>query len=301
MLKLNDKITVLSPAGRVKTDVIKQAAKLLEEYGLNVHFSANFGGQYFGFSGNDAARLSDLQAAFDDNACKAIFCARGGYGLTRIIDQINWDKFLKNPKIIVGYSDVTALLLAAEKRGAKCIHALNLSQYLEKQAFESFIQLKKILFGENLSLQLPPHFLNQNGEVAARLIGGNLSLLTRQIGTENDFSTAGKILFLEDIGEPAYKVDGMLVHLKRAGKLQNIAGLLCGQFLDTHPDKYFPEQTTESIINEHFKDIDCPKAFGLPFGHVMPSFPLPLASDAHLQVHSNGLNLTFFSENNVRV
>jgi muramoyltetrapeptide carboxypeptidase len=296
MLNKNDKITILSPSGRIKSEVILQAAKLLAECGFTTHFSQNFDGQHFGFSGIDEARLSDLQTAFDDEKCKGIFCARGGYGLTRIIDRLNWDNFLKNPKIIIGYSDVTALLIAAEKRGATCIHALNLSQYLENQSVESFNQLKKILFGETFSLHLPSNPYNQNGEVKAHLIGGNLSLLTRQIGTANDFSTDGKILFLEDIGEPAYKIDGMLVHLKRAGKFRNIAGLLCGQFLDSHPDKYFPEQTTERIIAEHFAEIQCPKAFQLPFGHVMPSFPLPLVVDVHLRISAEEVNLTYFSE-----
>jgi muramoyltetrapeptide carboxypeptidase len=279
MLKIGDKAFILAPSGQVKVEQINRNADFWRNQGLKVVFGENFGKNFFGFAGTDDERLADLQSAFDDKECKALFCARGGYGLTRIADRLNWEKFSMFPKVIVGYSDVTVLLLEAEKRGFTAIHALNLSQYDDPASPESLEQLRKILFEKKLDYEANGHPLNKEGHIKAKLIGGNLSLLTRQIGTPSDFSTEGKILFIEDTGEPAYKIDGMIVHLKRAGKLNKLAGLMTGQFSEGGKDKYFPERDIAEVIAEHVSEFDYPKAFGLPFGHEMPALPMPLGCE----------------------
>ncbi len=281
-----DKIAVVSTAGKISEIQIRVGLETLKSWQLEIEIGKSVHGNYGYFAGTDSERLVDLQLALDNPEIKAIFCARGGYGTTRIIDKLDFSKFLQNPKWLVGFSDITALHSHIHNFKIQTIHANTLSTFGNELVDEA---LRKILFGEKInSLQAENCKFNRVGKAFGLLIGGNISLLTGIIGTKSDFSTNGKVLFLEEVGEPLYYVDRMMTHLLRAGKLDNLAGLAIGGLTEmTNPSNKF-DGTIEEIILDKVSQFSYPIAFNLPFGHQNENFPLVCGAEYELEAGDLG-------------
>ena len=259
---------------------------LNEEWGFLTKVGKSLGNQFNYFSGTDEERLSDFQQMLDDDSVKAILCARGGYGLSRIIDRINFKKFKKQPKWIVGYSDVTVLhshlysnYYIASIHGPMAA-AFNNAGYISR-----FVQsLRYALEGKKLKYSCEPHEFNKKGEAIGELIGGNLSLLTHLIGTDSDSKTRGRILFLEDVGEYLYNIDRMMYQLKRSGKLSKLAGLIIGGFTENKDTEQPFGQTPYEIIHDVVKEYDYPVCFGFPVSHGNENYALKMGVGYKLKV-----------------
>lgn len=287
------RVRIVSPAGRIDEQTIFPALSWLKKKGYEVIVGQHACGQNFQFSGTDAERLSDLQEALDDRKAQAIICTRGGYGLIRIIDKPDFSQFRKHPKWLVGYSDITVLHNRLHIMGFKSIHGVMCRHFLDENGLpaNNLLDLERVLSGEKVQYEFSGNPLNRRGKTNGILTGGNLSLIYSLKGTPYDPVTAGKILFIEDTGEYLYHIDRMMVSLRLAGKLNNLAGLIVGQFTDCKDNKEPFGKTAEEIIFDAVKDYDFPVCFGFPAGHDQPNLPLVLGARWKLTVTDNKCSL----------
>jgi muramoyltetrapeptide carboxypeptidase len=294
-LQAGDKIAIIATARKITLTEIEIAIQYFESWGLTVVLGKTIGASYNQFAGDDALRLNDLQEMLDDPEIKAIICARGGYGTTRILDQVDFSLFQKKPKWVVGFSDVTALLCHIHKLKIKSVHAIMPILFPRAGADPSIESLRRILFGEELSYTAPPHPFNKSGLEQGQLIGGNLSMLHTITGTRSEIDTTDKILFLEDLDEYLYHIDRMMVHLDRCGKLANLAGLIVGDMSDMHDNPVPFGKTAYEIINEHTGKYNYPVSYGFPVGHEPLSLALVCGREAQLIVGKEGSKLRYVS------
>lgn len=288
-------IGIVAPASKADETFVLKACDTITSWGFQVYMANHWltpNSVYL--SATDDQRLADLQHMLDNPDIQTIFCARGGYGTTRIIDRLRFDKFVRQPKWIVGFSDITALHLKLQRVGVESIHGCMPVQFHKAEYGQSIELLRKLIIGESPSPIIADGFsYNRKGTGAGRLIGGNLSLVVDALGTSTNPETEGKILVLEEVGEPLYKIDRMLMQLKRAGKLSHLAGLVIGQFTDTQPDKKPFDDTLEQIVLDKVRDLPYPVAFGFPIGHEAPNLPWPYSAMATLKVTPVQACLTF--------
>lgn len=291
-LQPGDEVAILSPASFPPTENWKQGVEVLENWGLRVRMAPNYLSRHFGLGGTDAERLSDLQQMLDDPSIKAIFPIRGGYGSSRLLDSLDFSGFKTHPKWIVGFSDITALLCEVDRLGFASIHGPMPHNFCQKGGEAALQNLHTLLFEGSTSVSAPSHPLNRLGEASAEIIGGNLSLLCHLIGSPTFASTAGKILFLEEIGERLYHVDRMLLQLKRAGLFQNLAGLIVGGFTDCNEASLTIGKTAFELVAEHTSGTSYPVAFDFPAGHIPNNQPLVFGVKTKLLVNAAGVQLT---------
>ncbi|MCS6833228.1 MAG: LD-carboxypeptidase [Flammeovirgaceae bacterium] len=294
-LKKGDEVVILAPAGKVVSTDIDHAATVLQQWGLRPYLGKNLHQHLGSLAGSDQQRRQDLQEALDSTTFRAIFCARGGYGTTRIVDSLDFTLFRKYPKWLIGFSDITALHLALHQQQIQSIHAIMPIQFAKKDYQESLEQLRKVLFGEQLQwcYRLPTDNYSKKGTAVAPLIGGNLSLLVNQLATSTMPNVENKILFLEETGERLYHIDRMMTQLKRAGVLDDIVGLALGHFsINPNPDNEFHLSFQEIILEKIMRPY--PVAFGFPFGHQAPNYPLVCGAKAILEVNSTVASLSMF-------
>ena len=291
-LQPGDEVAILSPASFPPTENWKQGVEVLENWGLRVRMAPNYMSRHFGLGGTDAERLSDLQQMLDDPSIKAIFPIRGGYGSSRLLDSLDFSGFKANPKWIVGFSDITALLCEVDRLGFASIHGPMPHNFCQKGGEAALQNLHSLLFEGSTSVSAPSHPLNRLGEASAEIIGGNLSLLCHLTGSPTFASTAGKILFLEEIGERLYHVDRMLLQLKRAGLFQNLAGLIVGGFTDCNEASLTIGKTAFELVAEHTSGTSYPVAFDFPAGHIPNNQPLVFGVKTKLLVNAAGVQLT---------
>lgn len=291
-LQPGDEVAILSPASFPPTENWKQGVEVLENWGLRVRMAPNYLSRHFGLGGTDAERLSDLQQMLDDPSIKAIFPIRGGYGSSRLLDSLDFSGFKANPKWIVGFSDITALLCEVDRLGFASIHGPMPHNFCQKGGEAALQNLHSLLFEGSTSVSAPSHPLNRLGEASAEIIGGNLSLLCHLIGSPTFASTAGKILFLEEIGERLYHVDRMLLQLKRAGLFQNLSGLIVGGFTDCNEASLTIGKTAFELVAEHTSGTSYPVAFDFPAGHIPNNQPLVFGVKTKLLVNAAGVQLT---------
>ncbi|WMN12648.1 LD-carboxypeptidase [Marivirga salinae] len=294
-LSENDLILVISPSGVVDEDVVTKGAAILKNAGFQVEISPNAFNPHFKFGAKHQERLSDLQFALDNKEAKAIYCARGGFGITHIIDSLDWTQFKKNPKWIIGFSDITALLHNAFQNGYYSLHA-SVLQGLPKLSTEYQKHLIDTLSGDIKALKAESSF-HKSGSANGQLIGGNLSLLIHQIGTQTELDYSNKILFIEEVAEPLYHIDRMMLQLKRAGKLKGLAGLVVGLFTNLSEDKSIYGQSVEEIILDHCKDYDFPIGFNFPFGHGEDNVPLVHGAEVGFEVEGKEAYLKYLIDN----
>jgi muramoyltetrapeptide carboxypeptidase len=286
-------IGVVCPSGFMPYVKAEKCIETLQQWGFRVKVGRTLGNQFNYFSGNDEQRLNDLQAMMDDEEVKAILCARGGYGLSRIIDRIEFERFKKDPKWIIGFSDVTILHAHLySKFHIASLHSPMAAAFNNGGAENEFVQsLRKAMTGEPASYFCNAHPFNKCGATEAELIGGNLSLLVHLIGSPSEIDTKNKILFLEDVGEYLYNVDRMMIQLKRAGKLQDLAGLLIGGFTDMKDTTIPFGQTVNELILDKVKEYDYPVCFDFPVSHSERNYALKLGLRHRLSVDIQNVHL----------
>jgi muramoyltetrapeptide carboxypeptidase len=268
-LKKGDKIRIVSPAGKVKEKFVLPAVDWLRKQGYHVELGKHVFATQYQFAGTDQQRLEDLQTALDDPETSAIICSRGGYGTVRIISKIKYDGLLKNPKWMVGFSDITILHTCLNSHGIATIHGAMPRYFFEKsgQPNENLMSLMQLLTGGNASYNIPAAKGDRHGKATGELAGGNLSIVSSMQGTSCELDTDGKILFLEDIDEFLYHTDRMMHQLKLSGKLNNLAGLVLGNFTDMKDNESPFGKTIHEIIADAVEEYDFPVCYDFPAGH----------------------------------
>lgn len=269
-LKKGDTIGITCPAGYMDRNNIQQCVETLQQWGFQAMIGNTVGSQSGNyFSGTDEERLIEFQAMLDSNDIKAILCGRGGYGASRIIDQLDFKSFKKNPKWIIGFSDITVFhchLNTALKTAS--LHAPMAAAFKNYQKDDLYINsIKNAIVGKKSNYSIVGHSLNKQGSVSGDLIGGNLALIAHLIGSPSSIQTKGKILFIEDVGEYIYNVDRMMVQLKRSGLLKNLSALIVGQFTDMKDTTRPFGKKVEEVILDAVKEYNYPVCFNFPVGH----------------------------------
>lgn len=283
LLVQNDKAVIISPSGSIDSLFIDGAKFVLESWGLNVVVSEYAREKNGRFCGTVEQRIGDLQNAMDDPDIKLILCSRGGYGIVHLLDRLNFTEIKKYPKWLVGYSDITALHLAFMENGILSIHAPMARHLTEDAQDTASLYLKKLLFEGIEEYSTPAHLLNRGGVAEGYLWGGNLAVLSGLIGTPFIDVPDNSILFIEDIGETAYKIDRMMWQLKLSGILERLSGLIVGKFTDCVEDPLMYTSIYSSIMNL-VAEYNFPVVFDFPVGHVKDNYPLVYSGLIRLDV-----------------
>lgn len=287
-----DTIAIVAPAKAIEAEHVEYAKSLLEKKGYKVLVGENCLGRNNYFSGTDEERRADFQWALDHPEVKAILCARGGYGCVRILDKIQWASYFREPKWILGFSDVTVFHLKSNTFGVPSIHA-TMPLNFQNNSLAALNTLFYAMEGGAYKIETPWNPKNKLGEVSGELIGGNLSIVYSMLGTPNINSFKDKILFIEEVGEHVYAVDRMLFALKQAGVFDQIAGLIVGgmtSMKDTDPG--FGEEI-ENLILDQLYLLKKPVAFGFPAGHIDDNRALIFGTGVELSVNPVKTSLRF--------
>ena len=296
-LKAGDTVAIVAPSGILKnrTDEIEQAKALLKSWNLNVVVGKHVFSQANHFAGTDDERCEDFQKALDDPKIKAIWCARGGYGTVRILDKLDYTKFNKKPKWIIGYSDITALHNQVHNEGFQSIHAMMcVSLTDDKVGLEDTIStFKDAIFGNSLSYTLKGSKYNREGNATAPLVGGNLTVLHTMLGSKTSIDVSGKILFIEEIGEYEYHIDRMLQSLKRAGYFDNCKGVVVGDITKVRKNTTAWGKPVEQLIIDALAEYNFPIAFNMPAGHEKDNRAMILGRTVELKVGKDNSTLNF--------
>jgi muramoyltetrapeptide carboxypeptidase len=293
-LKKGNTIGITCPAGYMIKEKAQTCIDTLQDWGYEVRVGKTLGSSSKNyFSGTDEERLNELQAMLDDDNINAILCGRGGYGLGRIIDKIDFAKFKRKPKWIIGFSDITILHCHLNsKLKIASIHA-PMAAAFNNDGFknEYVLSLQKALIGKKRKYQCIANPLNKKGTASGELVGGNLALLAHLIGTASDINTKNKILFIEDIGEYIYTVDRMFYQLKRSGKLDKLAGLIIGGFTDMKDTERPFGKTVYEIISDIVKEYNYPVCFSFPVSHEKENYALKVGVTYKLEIGNKKTSL----------
>lgn len=290
-LKQGDKVAIIATARKISQEELQAAVTFLESYGLSVVLGKHLFAIENQYAGSDAQRAEDLQWALDEEEIKAVFMARGGYGTVRLMESISFRKFLKSPKWVVGYSDITVLHNSIHRLGVETLHAtMPINFYKDEEATRSMMQA--LMGGLKYTTALP-HPLNRKGKASGEMVGGNLSLIYSLSGTAYDIDTKGKILFIEDLDEYLYHIDRMMMQLKLSGKLEKLAGLVVGGMTDMKDNLVLFGKTAEEIILDAVKEYHFPVCFHFPAGHIDRNLALPLGKKTSLTVRNEDVHLSF--------
>ncbi|MEJ7557687.1 MAG: LD-carboxypeptidase [Pedobacter sp.] len=298
-LKRGDTIGITSPASYISIADVQAGVKLMESWGFKVEIGKSVGQKDFVLGGTDQERLADFQAMLDNSAINAIMCARGGYGVVRIIDQIDFDAFKGNPKWIIGFSDITLLHSHVNSRyGIATLHSKMCNSFPTEWSdatpmqIETILSIRQTLCGEPVKYTAVASTYNRYGKVEGALVGGNLSLIETAAGTSSELTTHGKILFLEDTQEQLYSIDRMLWNLKRTGKLKHLKGLIIGGFkVKADTPGYEFGKTVYELVLEKVKDYKYPLCFDFPVGHQVDNYALKCGARHIFTVDQNGGSL----------
>lgn len=299
-LKKGDTVAVIAPASPPNKENLKRGLKFVEDLGLNYKLGKSLYTEYGYLAGNDEERLADLHEMFLDDEVKAIICAGGGYGTARIASEIDYDAIKNNPKIFWGYSDITFLHTAIrQKTGMVTFHGPMLASDIGKEGAN---QISKDTFQQlfapsdlNYSSAISEIEELVSGSAEGSLVGGNLSLLSSSMGTPFEIDTVGKILLIEDINEEPRAVDRMLNQLYMAGKLQQSAGILIGDFNNCVPEREL-SLSLEEVIGHYIQLAGRPALRGFNMGHCSPHIGVPLGAAASM----NTKEKTLFVESGIK-
>ncbi|MEZ4801745.1 MAG: LD-carboxypeptidase [Gelidibacter sp.] len=296
-LKPGDTVAIVAPSGVLKnrTDEVGRSKAILESWGLKVVIGKHVFSKNGHFAGTDDERCEDFQKALNDPSIKAIWAARGGYGTVRILDKLDYTQFKKNPKWIIGYSDITALHNQLHNLGYETIHAMMCTSLTkdESEVKEAIDTFKDAIFGKQLSYQLKGSSYNKTGTVTAPLVGGNLTVLHTMLGSKTSIDTSGKIIFLEEVGEYAYHIDRMLQSMKRAGYFEDCAGILVGDISRVRYNDQDFGRSIEEIFLDIVSDKNIPVAFNMPAGHEKDNRAMILGTNVTMKVGKDGSSVVF--------
>ncbi|HMJ48422.1 MAG TPA: LD-carboxypeptidase [Ferruginibacter sp.] len=284
-LKAGNTIAITCPAGYMNAENAARCIGTLTQWGFKIIAGKTLGSKSENyFSGSDEERRNELQHMLDDKGIHAILFGRGGYGMTRIIDTLDFKKFKKNPKWLIGFSDITVLHCHLYSNLAiASIHG-PMAAAFNADENDSLRSLHSAIMGERAYYSYEPHEFNKQGVATGKLVGGNLALLAHVIGTSSDFETKNRILFLEDIGEYLYNADRMLYQLKRNGKFDKLAGLVIGGFTDMKDTERFFGKTIFEIIREIISEFDFPVCYNFPVSHGEANMALKIGVEYNLLV-----------------
>jgi muramoyltetrapeptide carboxypeptidase len=286
-LKKGDKIAIAAPARKISLKELAYGIQLIEDQGYQVVYHDSIFAEINQFAGDDELRAKSLQQWLDDPSIKAIFFARGGYGSVRIIDLLDFSGFVAHPKWLVGYSDMTVFHShVVELFNIQTLHA-PMPFGFENNTPKAFQSLFDALSGNPKSIEWTAQQLSRKGEIAAPIVGGNLSVLYSLLGSRSFPQTDGKILFIEDLDEYLYHIDRMMMGLKRAGKFDHLAGLIVGGMSDMRDNAIPFGKTAEEIIWDAVKDCDYPVAFGCPVGHIPDNQTLVMGKKIELLIEDD--------------
>nr|WP_313806249.1 LD-carboxypeptidase [Flavobacterium sp.] len=291
-LKKGDTVAIVCTARKFFPEDAKPAIELLESWGLKAKLGKTIGLDSCQLGGTDKERAADLQDMLDDDNIKAIWCARGGYGTVRIIDSLDFTKFKKHPKWIMGFSDVTVLHSHLNTLGVASLHSI-MPFTVPKAPEEVKETLRKALFGENLTYEVETRGYEIKGKTKGQLVGGNLSILYSLLGSKSSLDTKGKILFIEDLDEYLYHIDRMMQNLKRNGYFENLKGLIVGSMTDMHDNEIPFGQNEVAIITEIAKEYNIPVCFYFPSGHQKDNRTLLLGKEVEYEVNNDKIVLKF--------
>jgi len=293
-LKEGDTIALVCTARKFTLEEAQPAIKLLESWGLKVKLGKTIGLDNSQLGGSDIERATNLQTMLDDDSIQGIWCARGGYGTVRIIDKINFSKFIKNPKWVMGFSDVTVLHSHIHNLGVATLHSIMPFSVpkAEETAKES---LRKTLFGENINYEIPSSSYNKIGKTKGVLVGGNLSILYSLLGSKSSINTENKILYIEDLDEYLYHVDRMMMNLKRNGYFDKIRGIIVGGMTDMHDNQIPFGRNASEIILDITQEFDIPVCFDFPAGHLSDNRALILGNEVEFEVSESSTQVRFMN------
>jgi muramoyltetrapeptide carboxypeptidase len=295
-LKKGDQIGICCPSGHITLEECQPAINKMKEWGFEIRVGDTVGATDFTFAGTDDERAKDMQQMLDDPDIKAIMLGRGGYGAVRIIDKIDFSKFVKRPKWIIGFSDATVFHCHVNQNyGIATLHSKMCNSFPDdfsaatQTQIDSIDSIRRCLIGQKMKYNRLPLTENRYGEGVGDLVGGNLSIIQLLDGSVSDLHTQGKILFIEDVGEYAYKIDGLLWNLKRSKRLDRLKGLIIGEFR-IKPDDPGEEfgKTIYDIVMEKVKEYHYPVCFDFPVGHVKENYALKCGMRHQLSVKEEG-------------
>jgi muramoyltetrapeptide carboxypeptidase len=273
-------IGLICPGGYMPLEKTLACTRTLEKWGYKVRIGATVGKQHHYFAGTDAERLHDFQQMIDDPTVHAVLCCRGGYGTSRWIDAVNWKRFKKNPKWIIGYSDVTVLhchLLRQLKIAS--LHAPMAGAFAEAEAGDWYIKsLQRALTGKPANYSYTTRQAGRTGTAEGLLVGGNLSLLAHLTGTASQPYYRGSLLFIEDVGEYLYNIDRMLLQLARAGVFGQINGLIVGGFTELKDTTIPMGETIPEIVERYTAPYNYPVVFDFPVSHTAKNVALTVGA-----------------------
>lgn len=290
-LSKGSKIAIVSPAGYINPDFVVSAESYLKAIGYEVEIGRHCLGRHNQMAGTDEERLYDFQQALDNPEIDAILCSRGGYGVNHIIDKIDMSQFEKNPKWILGFSDITNLHILANKHGVRSLHCQMAKAIHNNSEAECIKNIFRILGGEKVSYSFEPNKLNNNGTVEGELIGGNMSIIYSLQGTDFSIDCDDKILFIEDLNEYLYHLDRMMLNLKMSGKLAKLRGLVVGTFSDMKDNASPFGKTAYEIVKAHTQEYSYPIGFGLQVGHIDDNQPLLEGGQYRLEISEANCSL----------
>ena len=291
-LKEGDTVAIVSTARKVSKKELLSAITILKNWRLKVVLGTSIEAEEHQFAGNDKLRTTDFQAMLDHPEINAIWCARGGYGTVRIIDQLDFSNFKKHPKWIIGYSDVTVLHSHLHQLGIETLHA-QMPVSIETKPEVTINSIRATLFGEQYGIKIPSEKNNSTGKASGQLIGGNLSILYSLCGSPSALNTKGKILFIEDLDEYLYHIDRMLQNLKRNGTFDELEGLIVGGMTQMHDNDIPFGKSAEEIILSICLDYNFPIAFNFPAGHVEDNRALIMGREVSLEIDKTNVKLKF--------
>jgi muramoyltetrapeptide carboxypeptidase len=302
-LKIGDTIAIVAPAGILKNRMatIEKAKQLAESWGLKVVLGKNIYNQNNHFAGTDDERCEDFQNALDQPNIKAIWAARGGYGSVRILDKLDFTKFQKKPKWIIGYSDITAFHNHIHNLGVETIHGMMATSLEEKpeEIIETISSFKKALFGDSISYTVPSSKYNRvfasSSSIEGKIIGGNLAILSSMLGSKSQLNTQNKILFIEEIGEYKYSIDRMLQSLKRSGYFNNLKAVIVGNMSLIKRNSTSWGSSIEELILEVVPE-DIPVLFDFPAGHEADNRAMIFGRNVQLAVENKQFSVSFMKD-----
>lgn len=290
-LSTGDTIAIVSPSSIIKPQNVYKALPVINDQGWQTEVGPHAFDRHGTYAGTDADRLADLTAALTDPAVKAILCSRGGYGAVHLLESLARLPLENNPKWIIGFSDISALHALMTSRGIASIHAPMTKHIADYGADDpDTAALFSILRGESVRYELPPHPADRHGSADGMLVGGNLAVIAGLIGTPFDVLKPGRILFIEDVAEPIYKIERIFYQLQLSGVLASLAGLIVGKFTNYSGDDDNPSM--EAMIERMVAPYDYPVAFGAPIGHVRHNIPLICGAGATLTVTPAATRIT---------
>ena len=291
-LKKGDTVAIICTARKFMPEEAKPAIELLESWGLKTKLGATIGLDSCQLGGTDTERAADLQEMMDNDDVKAIWCARGGYGTVRIIDLLDFTKFKKNPKWIMGFSDVTVLHSHLNTLGIASLHSI-MPFTVPRAPQEVKETFKNVLFGKKLEYVIPSKSYDIKGKAKGELVGGNISILYSLLGSKSSIDTKGKILFIEDLDEYLYHIDRMMYNLKRNGYFENTSGIIVASMRDMHDNDIPFGQNEVQIITAIAKEHNIPIAFEFCAGHQKDNRTLILGSQVEFEVNEKEIKLKF--------